>query len=298
MNMFSHTAKATIICFALAMPLLAACNTPEPSPQKITDATTQNKRVLGMEGQRNFRDIGGYTTTSGKSVKWSRIYRSGKLSDLTANDLKEMAELNIDLIVDLRSTSEREGEPTKFQEADILELPVGGTAADWSTTLSAQLQSGNFTEDEIRQTFIQAYEQIPIDNAGEYRSFFKEILAQKDGTIVFHCTSGKDRTGIGTALLLSALEVPRDVIMDDYMLTNEAAGVDQGLPFIAKAFSERAGREIDPESLRPLVGVEAVYLETTFKTIETAYGSMENYLEQALGLTDEDVKTLQAKLLE
>jgi len=296
MTFFRKISKAAMIGGAIIAPLLAGC---EALDRPVDSAAqTEGKRVLGIEGQRNFRDIGGYETKSGQTVKWSRIYRSGKLSDLTANDLEAMAGLDVDLIIDFRSVSEREGEPTKFQDADILELPIGGTAADWSTTLSAQLQSGAFTEDEIRQTFVKAYEQIPIDNADEYRSFFEEVLKQEDGTIVFHCTSGKDRTGIGSALLLSALGVPRDIIMDDYMLTNEAAGVDRGLPFIAKAFSQRSGRDIDPESLRPLVGVEEIYLETTFETIEAEFGSMDAYLEQALGLTDAKRAKLSAKLLE
>jgi len=288
--------RNTVIALGLTIPLLAGCGiTDRPALSATQD---EGNRTLGIEGQRNFRDIGGYQTASGETVKWSRIYRSGKLSDLTADDLNEMSNLDVDLIIDFRSESEREGEPTKYQEAEILELPIGGTAADWSTTLSAQLQSGQFTQNEIRQTFIEAYEQIPIDNAGEYRTFFDQILEQKDGTIVFHCTSGKDRTGIGTAFLLSALGVPRETIMEDYMLTNEVAGVDRGLPFIAKAFSQRAGRDIDPESLRPLVGVEEIYLETTFETIEASYGSMDAYLEQALGLTAAKRATLREKLLE
>ena len=298
MNPFHRPSKVAAICLSLTIAILAACETKDQPTQVGTQIKTEDNRVIGIKGQRNFRDIGGYQTEKGQSVKWSRIYRSGKLSDLTVDDLEKMTDLNIDLVIDFRSESERDGEPSKFQGAEILELPIGGTVADWSTTLSTQLQSGQFTEDEIRQTFIQAYEQIPMDNQAEYRAFFDQILDQKDGAIVFHCTSGKDRTGIGTALLLSALDVPRNVILEDYMLTNEAAGVDRGLPFIAKAFSQRAGRQIEPESLRPLVGVEEVYLQTTFKTIEDQYGSMDRYLEQALGLTEVKRAALREKLLD
>ena len=294
---YAHSAVFGLCLIATGLTACAASDlTTDTGPQP----QTESKRVLGIQGQRNFRDIGGYETSSGERVKWSRIYRSGKLSDLTPDDLDRLNDLDIELVIDFRSESERDGEPTKWQgdETEFLDLPIGGTAADWSSKLSAQLQSGTFTESEIRNTFIDAYRQIPIDNTAEYRTFFEQILNQKDGAIIFHCTSGKDRTGIGAAFLLAALGVPRDVIMQDYMLTNQAAGVERGLPFIAKAFSQRAGRDIDPESLRPLVGVEPVYLETTFDTIETEFGSMDTYLAQALGLTQTKRAKLRSLLLE
>ena len=280
---------------------LGACSSVTPQTEPIEQARESTARVLALKGQRNFRDLGGYETTDGKQTRWGRLYRSGELSKLNAADYGALSKLNIDLVVDFRDGEEQKDAETNWQaetRPEFLDLPIGGSAADWSSRLSRQLRSGNFTQEEIRQSFIAAYEQIPIENATDYGKLFNEILDRDTGAVLFHCTAGKDRTGIASALILSALDVPRETIMQDYMLTNEVSGVDQGIAFIAQAFSARAGRQVDPEALRPLVGVEEIYLQTSFDTIEKAYGSVEAYLEQEMGLTEEKRAQLKDLLLQ
>ena len=237
-------------------PLSACSLLPREANSPVLE-TQAPARVVALVGESNFRDLGGYATADGRTTKWGQIYRSGKLSDLTTADYETIKGLNLETVVDFRSDQEREDAPTKWQGAskpEIVDLPIGGNAADWSSDLSRMLRTGIFSKQEIRQTFIQSYTEIPIQNTAEYKALFDHILTQQDRPLLFHCTSGKDRTGIGAALLLSALGVPRETIMKDFLLTNEVVNIDRALPFMAKAFSARAGHEIDPEALRPLDG--------------------------------------------
>jgi protein-tyrosine phosphatase len=281
--------------------VVALCASGLAAFERTPETATQGIRVIELEGARNFRDIGGYETADGRTVKWGQVYRSDKLSDLTQADYKVLDDIDLETIVDFRSDAERADAQTKWgndDDPDILNLSIGDNAADWSSTLSRQLRSGNFTKDEITATFIDMYRAIPIDAAGQYKIMFERLADGYNRPLLMHCTAGKDRTGVGTALILSALGVPRTTIMDDFLLTNEVADVDRALYFVARGFGERAGHEIDPESLRPLVGVDAAYLETTFETIESEYGSVNAYLTEALGVTPDIRTQLQNALLE
>jgi protein-tyrosine phosphatase len=144
---------------------------------------------------------------------------------------------------------------------------------------------GGFSREEIHATFIEMYAAIPLENMTEYSALFTQILASDTAPILVHCTAGKDRTGIAAALILSALDVPRSTIMEDFMLTNEAIDVELMSKMLAMIFSKNSDYEIDPAAIEPMLIVQPIYLETAFAAIDAEYGSMDNYLQDALGLT-------------
>ncbi len=260
----------------------------------------EQARILDVPGISNFRDIGGYQTTDGQTVKWGHVYRSGELSRVSNVTQAALNTLYLDTIIDFRSDEERDRSPSRWVDdatkPETLLLTIGGNAADWSSKLSRQIQSGAFTAQEIHQTFIETYRAIPQENTDEYAAMFDEIL-ENDGPVLIHCTAGKDRTGIGAALILSALDVPRDTIMQDFMLTNDAVDLERMLPLLAKIFGRQSGKDINPEAIRPLAAVDAVFLETTFQAIEDSHGDIDTYLNEALGLNDAKRKRLKEILL-
>jgi protein-tyrosine phosphatase len=258
--------------------------------ERQPDTVAAPTRMLGVKSVINFRDIGGYVTVDGRSTTWRKIFRSGDFSRFSPKEQAVVSALGIATVIDLRSDEERARGPSLwYDEADqpeVVLLPIGGSAADWSSNLSRQLQSGGFSSAEIHATFIEMYASVPLENTPEYSALFAQILANDDVPILVHCTGGKDRTGIAAALILSALDVPRATIMQDFMLTNEAIDVALMAKMLAMIFSRDADSVIDPAAIEPMLIVQPIYLETAFAAIDAEYGSMDNYLEDALGLTE------------
>lgn len=266
-----------------------------------TPVLVQSTRVIKLEGAHNFRDIGGYETKDGRAVKWGQIYRSDKLSNLTDNDYTALSERHIQQVIDFRSDGERLTAQTDWRGEDvpkIQELSIGGNTADWSNRLAEQLGSGDFTGADIRATFLDMYRTIPLDNTEQYRDMFDLLVETTNLPVVIHCTSGKDRTGIGVALILSALGVPRHTIIADFLLTNEVIDLERAAPIVAAQFSRNRDEPLDPEDLKPLLGVELSYIEAYFTTIEEQYGSVDHYLRDGLDVTAEEQAILKAQLLQ
>jgi len=269
--------------------------------QQIT-AVAEPARVLDIQSIINFRDIGGYATVNGRRTKWRKVFRSGDMSRFAAKEQPVISALGINRVIDLRSVEERLRGPSRwYDEAnrpEIVLLPIGGGAADWSSSLSRQLQRGGFSRAELQATFVEMYATVPLENTLEYRALFNELLANGDEPVLIHCTGGKDRTGIAAALILAALDVPGAIIMQDYLLTNEAIDVAPTAKMLAMIFSRDADNQIDPVAIEPMLVVEPVYLETAFAAIEAEYGSLDNYFRVALGLTMARRAELRAVLLD
>ncbi len=288
--------KPHVVWFAVAIAVqfIAAPLAAEQSPEPLT-----HTRLITLDGPRNLRDIGGYTTIGGRTVKWGKIYRSDHLAALSEADKALLRDFNITTVIDFRSETEREMASTSWSGArapKFLHLPIGGTAADWSVSLPQFFRTGNFYRDDIHNTFLDAYRTIPSDASNEFRTLFEHILAN-EGAVLFHCTAGKDRTGIAAALILSVLGVPRRTIFEDFMLTNNAVDAEASSQRMAQVFGARQNREISTETMFPLVGVYPEYLDVMFASIEEDFGSVDGYLSRALKLSSEDFTVLKNLLL-
>jgi protein-tyrosine phosphatase len=235
--------------------------------------------AVELVGAKNFRDVGGYPTADGHTVRTGVVYRSNKLSELTDADLQSLAGLGVTVDVDLRNVVERHDEPdrvpagARYQVADVISLSHGlrfhGNA---TVTLAKALAAGLFNGSEnLAQSIAYPF---MVDFVGADYAFgdlLRAVAGNASGALVFHCTAGKDRTGWGTAILLSLLGVPRATVESDFLLSNEKLG--------------------DPKA------VELSWLRAAFGEVDHLYGSMEAYARQGLGLDDATLAALRTRLL-
>ena len=245
------------------------------------------ERVLSLEGARNFRDLGGYPTEDGRRIKWGRLYRAGILGTFTSADCESLAALGLRAICDLRATAERKRGPGEW-----LQMPnVSYWARDYVHSvgdLHALMSSDLSTVDEARAAMIAVYRALPIEQAPAYRELFR-LLARGELPLVFNCSAGKDRTGLAAALVLTALAVPQDIILEDYLLSNTAFTVPP---------EHRATLKCSPEVSEVLRGADRSFLATAIATINDAHGSVDAYLRETLQVTDDMRARIQAHLLE
>ena len=297
-NQFLISALVSLLAVVGMASLTAAGNTPTAE----ADSFAVPARILPIQTVMNFRDLGGYATTDGRTTKWRTVFRSGNFARLSPKEQMTLSALNLYQVMDLRSAGERERAPSLWYDdthrPETVLLPIGGSTADWSSSLSRALQTGDFTSMDMHASFMSMYSTVPLSNAAEYAALFANILASDGRPVLIHCTAGKDRTGIAAALLLAALNVPLDTIMQDFMLSNITIDAERTSKMLAIIFSKQSGKEVDPVAIKPLLTVQPEYLETSFAVIENEYGSVDNYLREALGLTTAKRKQLQQLLLD
>ncbi len=252
-----------------------------------------NQRFIALDGIHNFRDFGGWSTKGGGVVKTGLLFRSGHLSRSSADDLERIGALGITALADLRQPSEREREPNALPDtppATIFETAHGG---HMEAPHLAFLRQGNLSVESVQAYMRSAYERIPMEP--HHQHIFTQVFAQlrKGEPVLIHCAAGKDRTGILAALILTALGVDHDQVVNDYMLTNTAVDIDALLPSIAKRISAQTGQDVAPEALRPMLGVETMFLETAFEVM----GPLDAYIETVLGVSDADRQALRDTLI-
>ena len=247
-------------------------------------------RHVPLEGAPNFRDIGGYATADGRHVRWGLIYRSGQLAQLTDRDYEVLARLNISAVCDFRRDAEKQTAQTRWQgpnAPEILALPNPNPSGP---TINERLANGASAAD-VTAFMLNTYATIVVTYAPSYGVSLQRIV-HTDRPVLYHCTAGKDRTGVFTALLLSFLGVPRATIFDDYLLSNDYVATAPQVDARAKQL------KASPAAVRVLLGVDRTYLGTAFQTIDQKYGSLDNYRRTALGFSDQDLSRLRVRLLE
>lgn len=252
---------------------------------------TLRRRIFSLTGVKNFRDMGGYTAQDGRTMRWGHIFRSGHLSDLTEECGTEMLARDIETVIDFRSDREKDRHPVHWPVGwipDYHSVSIGGNAAAWVQELYEKLSKTDFPAQELREQFLLAFRTIPIENANGLKIFFNKLIDEHKGNaMLFHCTAGKDRTGIAAALLMHSLGIDEAQIMDDFLLTNKAVDLQATSEKVSQWLSVKAGRTIDAKDVHPLVGVEADFLQECFASIRASFGTIDNYLETALGVSPE-----------
>ena len=258
-------------------------------------------RVPALQGARNFRDIGGYPAADGRRVCWARVYRSGALSHLTDADLVQLGAFGVRTVCDLRSRVERSREPSRWSASGVDYL-------HWDydferVSLRSVLREVNEPSIEsMRYAMTQLYRRLPSLLAAPYAALFGK-LAQGAVPLIFHCTAGKDRTGIAAALLLSGLGVPREVVLEDYALTNTVVDLETALLTRRLVSSGVADGQVhlldmDGEVRAPLLQARTEYVHAAFDQIERDYGGLGAYLRERLGVTNDVLRELRQHLLE
>jgi protein-tyrosine phosphatase len=243
-----------------------------------------NFRRIPLQGAVNFRDVGGYKTTDGKKVVWGKIYRSSALSKLTESDRTELYNRRITSIFDFRNLEEALNAPdTLWQGAVYLRCGAGTEVLNtWGPILKTQT-----TGDSLFNSFYG-----DVDSLGaRYKPLFQKLLNQpKREAVVYHCSSGKDRTGIATALVLHALGVPEETIWKDYEASNfyRKKENERTIPIlIANGYPKGVAED--------LAKVKPSYLQTTWDALKKKYGSVDIFMEKELGVGPDEVKKLREK---
>lgn len=257
--------------------------------------TVVGERTIPLEGCFNFRDLGGYVNTAGKTVRWGKLYRSSLLTNITEKDKDTLEKLGVSWICDLRSTSEIAAKPTPaLANIKNRHIPIG-TAKNEST----ESQKIDIPDDHrVYEPLMGESYRVFVQSKDGFREIFNDIIEKEEVPFLFHCTAGKDRTGVLGALLLKLLDVPENIILADYELTNQYAddilGEMQGL---VNAFST-SEKKIDLENFRPMAEARPAYLEIAFDEMQKEYGSVDAYLEKGIGITPTEKAKFQTMMLE
>ena len=287
--------KAGILFFCFALTQCSETIDLMDRPIHKTDSAFQNEnyRLLPMDGSHNTRELGGYKTTDGKSIKWGMLFRSDKLSDISKADQAYLQNLGIKKIIDFRSKEEKAEDPDIVPKGiTYIEMPISVDGA-MRSKIEAVLKGE--TNKEVKSFLIDANKEFVSDYNGVYEDFLKNLI-NDDGPALFHCTAGKDRAGFAAAITLIALGVSKEDVIKDYMKTNQFT--EERIEEIIGQIELMTLYQTDAEVLRPLLGVEREYIETAFQTAEDEYGSLMNFIRHGLNISDDDLQKLRTKFLE
>ncbi|HVI44055.1 MAG TPA: tyrosine-protein phosphatase [Chitinophaga sp.] len=263
------------VLLALAILLPGACYA------QLADSA---QRVVRLQGAVNFRDVGGYTTKDGKKVAWGKVFRSADVSHLTDQDLQTLEQKHIRTVIDFRGVKEAAMAPDRLPAGTGYELcPAGSDSLPSGAQIAAMIRQGNFME--------KFYGDSKYLGA-RYRSLFQKLLTLPEKeALMYHCTGGRDRTGMATALFLYALGVAQQTIEADFTASNVYLQPMYGRMF--KGMQLATGMDVD--SISKALELKPVFLQSMFNAIIKDYGSVEAFFQKELGIGPEGLKTLKRK---
>ncbi|MBC1506524.1 tyrosine-protein phosphatase [Listeria sp. FSL L7-1509] len=240
---------------------------------------------IKLEGAVNVRDLGGYKTTDGLIIKPHKLIRSAELATLSDSDKKKLVNTyDLSHIVDFRTNSEVEAKPDPTMTN--VDYTHDSVMKDNGTSTSTQDLTASLATMDNPETFlIEANKSFVKDDTSiqAYKDFFNVLLSNQDGSVLWHCTAGKDRAGFGTALVLSALGVDKETVIDDYMLSNKYRAAENKKAITAVAAKTDNQKVID--GMTAVMEVRESYIKAAFDEIDSKYGSMDNFLKDKLELT-------------
>lgn len=240
------------------------------------------EKLLPMEGGYNFRDLGGITTMDNKHVKWGKFIRADELGNLTNSDLDYLSSIPIVTIVDFRSKEEINNAPDKMPASVKNMYPLSIAPGNMSfSSVSNILMSDSATNDIEKMMINMNYLFVHDSNCiNVYKEFFAILQKETNTPVLFHCTAGKDRTGFAAAMLLYALGVDEQTIMNNYLESN--AYLSEKYKNISEKYPK----------LKPAFSVKKDYLQKAIDEIKGTHGSVENYLKTVLNVDIEKMRKL------
>lgn len=277
-----HTKYLLVFLIVLSVVVLSSCSTEkEPAPGQS----------LGIASVPNLRDMGGYKTADGATVAKGLVYRSNQLYNISESDMLLLAELNLKNDFDLRTAAERNANPDELPAGvnntwlDVMaDLPSSGPAnlnALLSDPLKANTELGDGKAEEMFKTAYRHCISLPSALVA-YRELFLALGDENQLPALFHCATGKDRTGWAAAALLTLMDVPMEAVKADYLRSN-----DYILPMYDTLIQRFVADGGSPSIPLAILGVKEEYLDAAFDEMQTKYGSIENYFAEGLGITVE-----------
>ncbi|MBN8046975.1 tyrosine-protein phosphatase [Paraclostridium bifermentans] len=243
----------------------------------------------------NFRDIGGCKSSDGRVVKEGLFFRSANLVNLSKNDFQMLKDLNIKTIFDFRDESERLSSPSDIVEnINYIRIPAMPQLKSNIAQLGSikEMMENMFDKNNAFELLKEAYYNLPVNNPA-YKELVKLMQNDSNLPILMHCTAGKDRTGVGSAIILMILGVNRSSIVEDYLKSNQSA--KDSINEILSVQPEL--KNVPKDKLKYIFGVNETYINEVFKRIDTDFDSTEDYLFKEFNLTKDNIKNLQSKYL-
>ena len=268
-------------------------------------APAEHARAIPLDGQANFRDIGGYGTTDGRTVRWGEVYRSGRLDHLSESDVDRLDSLGIRTVVNFLTPEEVERNGPDRLSQGVREIPlpiVSGNADALTSVVNEARRTGNFSL--LPPTINPEIHQLLIKEAtAEYAALLRAAADPANRPLVLHCSHGIHRTGTASAILLSALGVPWETVREDYLLSNlyRAEEVEGRLGQLRTMAAERQGvapEAVDMADANAFYILDGSYIDASLDEAVSQYGSMAGYIRDGLGVSDEEVAQLRASLLD
>ncbi|MGB5265465.1 MAG: tyrosine-protein phosphatase [Polyangiales bacterium] len=259
-------------------------------------------RHVPLSGQPNFRDLGGYAASDGRTVKWGQVFRSGELSQLSTDDVRKLGALGIRAVVDLRSPEEVSARGAGRLPSEAKSHPLPIASSEMFAKLIPMLLKGDFSQ--VPPDMLDTVNRMLVrDFTEQYAGLLRILSDPTNRPLVFHCTQGKDRAGFGAAMVLSALGVPWETVVDDYLLSNHFRKEenDKMLGMIRSFAASQAGpegEEIAFSRVEGLLYVKERSLQAARAEIIERHGSVTAYLSEGLGCSEDGLRRLRDELLE
>lgn len=250
------------------------------------------RRHYTMEGCLNFRDLGGYETLDGQRVRTGCIYRSGELCSLTPGDLAVLTELNVKVVVDLRNDPERQARPSCRLPDGVQVIAPPRPAAGDPRTLEEQIVAGEIPAKDDAYV-VRSYCDTLIHLRTEFGSVFQAAVTSPEAPMLFHCSAGKDRTGLAAAVLLGVLGVPEETILEDYELTS-LYYAPRRLDELGALLRQHA---VAPDDIRHLIEARPVAMTAALEFIAGRWGGYDAYAVDAAGCPPDLPERLRSQLL-
>lgn len=243
---------------------------------------------INIENSPNFRSLSGIINKEGKKIKNNSIYRSGNFSKLSESDKAEFNTLPINIIIDFRNDTEITKDPDYIpldRKIEIKKATIGAMNNGAMQKFMEVLTSNDFKPTDIDSLMINANKGF-VESIRDYQPFF-DAIQQDQSVVLFHCTAGKDRTGLASSLLLYILDVSKETIMKDFLKSNEAISKLKPISYYG----------IPAERMSLLMGVKESYLESAWKSIINKYGSIDVMLFKEFGITNDIKQKIKNKYL-
>ncbi len=249
-------------------------------------------RILDLEGVLNARDLGGLSTPDGRRVADGMLFRSGSLHRMRGSDRTVLEQAGVRTVIDLRSNWERRRDPYQWS-GPIVVAPL--VSDDQVASIHARFDAGTLTETELADWWELTRVPHALESrTGSIKTIFETLLHGEAG-VLFHCTVGKDRTGLVAALILGALDVSASDIAGDF--TASTAALAHLADELAARFRTVAGNPLSDTALASLTGVHADWLAGLGNTLRKDHGSVAGYLTGPVGMTARDLETLRSRYL-